>query len=827
MRSSSFIQRRLVLPAITGLAFFGPTLVAGQNLRPVADAGLARYAGADPVQLDGRGSYDPDESGALSYTWRQVSGPAVTITGADTATPEISGLPYTDERGRTISGPFVQTEAIQECEFELVVEDGELASWPDTVRVAIVPTFTNCTMTLENAFFDPDKPTLLFFGGGTSEQTGGSRLNRPLWSEKANVISFPSYVADPGTFSGAQTERSYMRPGDMIIVYLSAVAPDYHQPIQTLGFSIGGLLALDVALHLNVTYADARYAVNHACLLDPSAWVMGTPEFHRRVALLLANPVAEEPCWVASLEAANASVCPSALNIVFAPDHVLPRDWYLNSLEGMEGAAFDHGVLGGAYWSVVGPGRNLQLALTPGVETYKFRWIGSATAGQMELYDELKHPGRLPEPVTLGAWVDISEVSGDIDGAVLSCHESENAAGYQLLLGSDPHRVMDFEVVSDTPLPPMDVVRDLPSDETWWTIRVRDQFGSTVHADPVRLDLASLAPLPVENTRLGRRYGLIAHAMLEAEPGDEILLDPVTYEETIAFGAKPVTIRSLDPNDPVTVAGTIIAGRDGTPTVTFSGPESTACALTGLTIQNSTLAISCRDAVPTLRNCVIECPDGIAIEFWHGYTPRLIDCTLLGRTREGGNPGLLAYWKLDETEGSIARDSEGDQDGTLVGEPVWQPNGGKVGGALQFDGATLIAVDTVLNPADGPFSVLAWVKCDTAGQVILSQTGGNDWLLTDSSGALMTDLKGSGRRAKALYSQAVITDGQWHRIGLAWDGLKRTLYVDEVAVAEDEPGLLPDVSEGLHIGAGADLEPSRFFSGLIDDVRIYSRAVSP
>ncbi len=46
----------------------------------------------------------------------------------------------------------------------------------------------------------------------------------------------------------------------------------------------------------------------------------------------------------------------------------------------------------------------------------------------------------------------------------------------------------------------------------------------------------------------------------------------------------------------------------------------------------------------------------------------------------------VAHWQLDETEGTIAQDCIGNKDGTLHGNPTWQPTGGKVGGALQFDG---------------------------------------------------------------------------------------------------------------------------------------------
>ena len=91
----------------------------------------------------------------------------------------------------------------------------------------------------------------------------------------------------------------------------------------------------------------------------------------------------------------------------------------------------------------------------------------------------------------------------------------------------------------------------------------------------------------------------------------------------------------------------------------------------------------------------------------------------------------------------------------------------------------------------------------------------------------MTELKGSGRTAGVLQSQTIVTDGNWHRIGLVWDALHRTLHVDDVVVAEDRQQNLDDSFNGLYIGAGKNVEPSTFFSGLIDDVHIYERVVSP
>jgi hypothetical protein len=192
-------------------------------------------------------------------------------------------------------------------------------------------------------------------------------------------------------------------------------------------------------------------------------------------------------------------------------------------------------------------------------------------------------------------------------------------------------------------------------------------------------------------------------------------------------------------------------------------------------------------------------------------------------------PGAVAYWKLDETEGNIAYDSIGDNDGTVSGEPTWQPEEGMVDGALQLDGIDdYISTEFIVNPAEGAFSIFVWIKGGAPGQVVLSQKDGVSWLFTDASeGNLMTELKGLGRSAAALLSQTVITDGNWHRIGLVWDGLQRTLYVDGVAVAEDIQDGMEGSDSGLYIGTGKAMESETFWSGLIDDVRIYSRAVIP
>ncbi|MHC4462307.1 MAG: alkaline phosphatase [Planctomycetota bacterium] len=197
-------------------------------------------------------------------------------------------------------------------------------------------------------------------------------------------------------------------------------------------------------------------------------------------------------------------------------------------------------------------------------------------------------------------------------------------------------------------------------------------------------------------------------------------------------------------------------------------------------------------------------------------------------------PGLVGWWKLDETEGAIAYDSTGNNDGIVTGEPLWQSTSGQIDGALQFDGIDdYISTSFILDPADVVFSVFAWVKGGAPGQAIISQTNGagtgRSWLCTDlSEGKLMTKLEGIGRGGNIpIVSETVITDANWHRVGFVWDGSDRILYVDDVEAAKDTQAGLETSDGGLYLGAGKNLEPDSFFSGLIDDVRIYNRAVTP
>jgi hypothetical protein len=423
------------------------TIVVGPDHTPVADAGPSRYVGTGSVTLDGTGSYDPDGAGVLTYQWRQISGPTVTITGTNTSHPVVI----------TTSKP-----AIQKCVFELVVSDGELTSAPSNVTVTIVPSYPANVLTLNNPPFNPARPTIVSFGGGNCS-TGSGMTFGGVWDQRANWLTVDTYGPP------------YTRYGDMLMVYLSSVAPRYVRPIQTIGFSTGNLPAMEVGWYVNATYKDARYAVNRVSLLDAVC-----SNLSGRVGQFNSNVIAGEQCWIDNYISNDPAhtrqpALNGALNVVCNPAraHAYPVNRYASSsLEYTNG-----GLTAFAYLSLIGDGKNYQLKTSP--QKYNFT-INSSES--IVFLNQSLYPGKILAPVLLNGPADGDTITPG--GAIFSCESVQNATGYQLLFGADPSRVMDFTLVSDTPAPPTQTIQALPQEHTWWTIRAYDQFGSTIHADP-------------------------------------------------------------------------------------------------------------------------------------------------------------------------------------------------------------------------------------------------------------------------------------------------------------------------------------------------------
>ena len=194
--------------------------------------------------------------------------------------------------------------------------------------------------------------------------------------------------------------------------------------------------------------------------------------------------------------------------------------------------------------------------------------------------------------------------------------------------------------------------------------------------------------------------------------------------------------------------------------------------------------------------------------------------------------GLLGYWAFDEASGATANDSSGNLNtGTIEGNAISWANG-IFGNALNFENQTQVVISN--SPSLNPFSAITistWLKADHWGaasynpRILEKGTSENQYaLLSTSSGQLEFLL--SGVSNGVLVANAP-SPRSWHQVAGAFDGSSMTLYVDgQVAAQQTASGVLAMTSDSLVLGNKPSGSASNMFNGVLDDVRIYGRALS-
>ncbi len=195
---------------------------------------------------------------------------------------------------------------------------------------------------------------------------------------------------------------------------------------------------------------------------------------------------------------------------------------------------------------------------------------------------------------------------------------------------------------------------------------------------------------------------------------------------------------------------------------------------------------------------------------------------------------LIAWWKLDDGSGNIAIDSSGNaHNGTLVGDTSWVD--GIVGGALAFDGDG-DCVDIGKSPdfdIKNQITVSAWIKVNEFNrnwQAIVAK-GDRAWRLQRNVGESTLEFACSGLVVPGsdwgpIYGTTDVNDGHWHHVAGVYDEEKLYLYIDgSLDASAEAPGNIRVNDEPVYIGENSQT-PNRFWNGLIDDVRIYSYALS-
>jgi hypothetical protein len=198
-------------------------------------------------------------------------------------------------------------------------------------------------------------------------------------------------------------------------------------------------------------------------------------------------------------------------------------------------------------------------------------------------------------------------------------------------------------------------------------------------------------------------------------------------------------------------------------------------------------------------------------------------------------PGIVAWYSMDGVESGQVADLVADRHGVCATARCPTAATGIRRGALRFDSneqIVLVPQDTAFETKAG-FTVTAWVFLDqlpASGDVgcpfsKLYGTVLNSWQLCQTSANLVfysTGPAGVGNDSQARPSLPV---GEWIHVAIRWDGTLKTIWRDGVA----EPATTAMIGfDGGPIYIGNDLDGSVAvapFPGIIDDVRIYNRAL--
>ncbi len=206
----------------------------------------------------------------------------------------------------------------------------------------------------------------------------------------------------------------------------------------------------------------------------------------------------------------------------------------------------------------------------------------------------------------------------------------------------------------------------------------------------------------------------------------------------------------------------------------------------------------------------------------------------------------IAHYTFDESSGAVAHNRAGGPDGTLVNFNLAQAwvNDGKFGGALNFaadNGSTRSHVVALPHAAydfalDRPWTVSLWVKLtqgnvDVAGKAVATLTQKQLRLRPEGSDS-RTSFTVGGSAQTMSFNERVINDGQWRMMTVVNDpsqkmafgfvdgglgGIRMITPTNEITTADFLIGTVRNAN---------NTDTTDDYDGLIDDVRVYDRALS-
>jgi hypothetical protein len=197
-----------------------------------------------------------------------------------------------------------------------------------------------------------------------------------------------------------------------------------------------------------------------------------------------------------------------------------------------------------------------------------------------------------------------------------------------------------------------------------------------------------------------------------------------------------------------------------------------------------------------------------------------------------GNSPLKGSWHFDEGSGTTAYDNSGNgNNGTLYNSPAWVD--GKFGKALSFDGSNDYVTTPIVSNILTDFTMEAWVKAPSVPGdrriVMGSGWNYNDWYigvnLSSNTGAPARKwlfwVAGNSQIAYLAAPDEIVA-GAWYYLVATYEGTTGKFYINGNYIGSFTFTRKTDTNP-FQIGRSYNGE---YFNGLVDEVRIYNRALT-
>lgn len=197
--------------------------------------------------------------------------------------------------------------------------------------------------------------------------------------------------------------------------------------------------------------------------------------------------------------------------------------------------------------------------------------------------------------------------------------------------------------------------------------------------------------------------------------------------------------------------------------------------------------------------------------------------------------GLVGYWRMDEGSGTTAFDSSGyGHQGSLI-NGVSRVTGMVGSGALSFDGSNdyVTVANTTVLQLTGDLTVALWMKRSsdpgTSRQLFGKGSGTqrNYSLMHETgTGKILFQQNTSAGATLSLSSATSLTSGIWYHVTVVRQGNAVSLYLNGRLDASGTFASAATTASTDALLIGAQTTAAGYFPGVLDDVRLYKRALS-